>query len=173
VSSSVKLSLKAARFVLELVDGSLGIYGPAHEQAEMDLKEAIAKATRASATRRRMAAPKREKRKTKRDETATIRAVVVDRARGRCEACSFLPLLGLLEMDHFFGRGRTAQSVANCWLLCRMCHRAKTDNRPDAAFWLRRFIWHCHNHGYSDESFRAVALLSKHEAKATLAEVKP
>lgn len=95
---------------------------------------------------------KAKKTRAKRASTKEIRAVVLRRAGARCESCY---RTDALELDHFFGRAKVPQSVANCWLLCRSCHRAKTDGRPSAAFWLREFIGRATKHGYTAEAGRA------------------
>jgi hypothetical protein len=110
--------------------------------------EAIDRAlsVRKGSTQRRAA--KREKKKTKRDETAAIREAVLERAGDQCEfiypsgdRCSHFAE----EMDHFFSR-RNGQSVSSCWGLCGAHHRLKTDNSPSAAYWLESFIDHCQVH---------------------------
>lgn len=90
------------------------------------------------------------------DVTEKVRAEVLARSRGCCEACAE-PFTELqpFEMDHFFGRAKAAQKASNCWGLCRICHREKTHNRPNAAHWLSLFVRHCERHGYRAEKRRA------------------
>lgn len=93
----------------------------------------------------------------KQEETSAIREACLKRAAGKCECgCgqylgpavgdpAYMMLTTMPELDHFFGRGRgrPPQSVETCWILRADCHREKTNNRPDAATWLRKFITHC------------------------------
>lgn len=77
-----------------------------------------------------------------------IRAAVMDRARGRCEACGERAALAL---DHWLGgigRRRQMESVETTWALCGECHRDRTENRPSAADWNRHFEAHARRHGY-------------------------
>lgn len=98
---------------------------------------------------KRAAAPARKRRvaKTKatRNEWAAIREAVLERASDFCEACGHFTGLAL-QVDHFLGgsgRRRALQSVATCWGLCNLCHRDKTNNRPNAGHWLTAFSDHC------------------------------
>lgn len=100
--------------------------------------------------------------KSKRDETAEIRAAVFARAKGLCECGCGAPL-GLdsapfpPSLDHFFGRGHVKQAVENCWALAFGCDRGKTANYPSARFWLEKFALHCDCHGYLAEAAKARA----------------
>lgn len=92
----------------------------------------------------------------KQEETSAIREACLKRAAGKCECgCgqylgpavgdpAYMMLTTMPELDHFFGRGRgrPPQSVETCWILRADCHREKTNNRPDVATWLRRFLAH-------------------------------
>lgn len=102
-----------------------------------------AKGVRNSALARSRKSSKAEKR----DETATIREACLQRAMSYCECGCGRPLAtgieAIPELDHFFGRGKVKQSVETCWILRADCHRDKTNSRPDAASWLRKFIVHC------------------------------
>lgn len=73
---------------------------------------------------------------------------VAARANGRCEACGGSGMPFPLELDHFAGRKHASETEFNCWLLCRSCHFAKTNSRPDAAHWFRRFIAHCERRAF-------------------------
>ncbi len=98
-------------------------------------------------------ARKATRKASKRQETKDIRAAVMLRAGNRCEGCFFVTFIGpSLEMDHFFPKARTQQTVRNCWALCHSCHRMKTDNRPGAAFWLEAFIAHATRNDYLAEA---------------------
>lgn len=155
MSAQVKLSLRAARNVYDFCDPN--------SPSARELEAAIARATRASATRKRLGAPKRAKKASKREETQAIRAAVMERARGRCEACGVPSVV--LELDHQHGRGKAPQSVENCRALCPLCHREKTLSRPSAAHWLKDFAAHCDVYGYAAEAKRARARLSFVEAR--------
>jgi hypothetical protein len=45
------------------------------------------------------------------------------------------------------------------WRLRADCHRAKTDNWPDAGGWLVKFIEHCNFYGYEAAAEKARARL--------------
>lgn len=103
-------------------------------------KPASTKATRARTSRQQEKAGKRE---AKNRETAEIRGEVLQRDGWKCHLCegSEQSTHGL-TLDHFWGRGKVAQAVHNCWTLCVGCHRAKTNNKPDRLFWLRMYRDH-------------------------------
>lgn len=159
MSPRVSLSLRTAKAFSAGGEDLLGYH--------MDeLRAAIAKAQRSSTTRKKLRQPKESKRAAKREETSTIRTVVMARASHCCEACGdafWTAAPG--ELDHFFGRGHEKQTSRNCWALCRSCHRKKTDGNPSAAFWLGAFIRHATKHGYSSEASRARARLQFVEAR--------
>lgn len=74
-----------------------------------------------------------------------------------------------------FGRGKSEESEDTVWLLCRTCHRNKTDNKPDAGRWLRWFLEHCARHGYRssyERAFKRLGIVEAREkfAKASLGE---
>lgn len=89
---------------------------------------------------------KAEKRLAKKGARSAVRLAVEVRAKGSCEACE-LASLHPLEMDHFYGRARS-ESVETCWMLCRGCHREKTENLPSRRHWDVEFRIHCRWHGY-------------------------
>jgi 5-methylcytosine-specific restriction endonuclease McrA len=91
--------------------------------------------------------------------TALLRREVFARAAGKCEACC-KPLGDSGQMDHQWGRAKAPQSASNCWALCLPCHDGKTNNRPAAAFWIRRFQVHCRKYGFTVELSRADARLA-------------
>jgi 5-methylcytosine-specific restriction endonuclease McrA len=159
VSATVRLSLRAAKAIA--ASGVLTRMTTSHS-AMAELDAAIAKASRASATRRTLRKPKEAKRKAKREARGEVGAAVMDRAHGRCECCGSGD--GLLELEHFFGRAR-AESLETCWALCRACHRSKTDNDPSAAWWLKRFARHCEHYRYSEAEARARKRLAFVEAR--------
>jgi 5-methylcytosine-specific restriction endonuclease McrA len=86
----------------------------------------------------------RESRKLQRQ---AVRAECVKRAGGKCENCCARFVGGPLEMDHFHGRA-VSETVETCWLLCRECHRQKTENNPNRQAWDDWFRKHCEKHGY-------------------------
>lgn len=97
---------------------------------------------------------------SKREETRAIWEACWKRCGGQCEClCGgdvrraeedspFNHWPHIATMDHFRGRARVRQAVENCWILRADCHREKTNERPDKATWLRRFIVHAERHGY-------------------------
>lgn len=58
-----------------------------------------------------------------------IRAAIIARANGVCEACTAVLKTGEGEVDHILpcALGGKAEA-ANGWLLCRVCHGEKTAN---------------------------------------------
>ena len=152
MSDSVRISRKAARALLAEMTGSQLLSRAAQEL------EAALKPKRAVGLRRQR---KKTKRATKREETAAIRDAAIKRGEWCCEACGNMFGVNLrpAQLDHFFGRGKAAQSIQNCWALCPNCHRAKTDNKPSAEFWLERFAVHARKHGYMAEVLRCQARL--------------
>lgn len=95
-------------------------------------------------------------------------AQLVERSGGHCENpdCRKAFGIGLLtqEADHFHSR-RVPDSLDSLWLLCRQCHREKTDNKPDAATWLNRFLVHAEKYGYRASYERALRRLQYVEQK--------
>lgn len=84
-----------------------------------------------------------------REETAKIRAKVIERSGGRCESPT-CPNAGS-EIDHWrsgSGRRRAEQSPETCWLICAFHHVLRTANSPHAAFWNQQWATHCIKHGY-------------------------
>ena len=73
-----------------------------------------------------------------------IRQSVVDRAKGRCEACgvSLGPDSERGHFDHYLGR-RVEESVETGWLLCVSCDHERTTNQPSSRHWAEKFIVHC------------------------------
>lgn len=81
-------------------------------------------------------AEKRCRRAAHASATAELRAIVIARAAGCCEACGMAS--GALEMDHWesgSGRRRPMQSAMTVWAICGTCHRHRTHNCPSAAHW--------------------------------------
>lgn len=106
---------------------------------------------RAGKTKKFVAASRRRARAKKEDrqaEWAGVRAQVIRRSAGICENPDCLA--DAQEVDHMFGGGgrrKSLESVFTCWNLCSNCHRQKTNNKPNAAYWLVVFISHCATQG--------------------------
>lgn len=151
--STVRISRRAAQALLEVGREQFTMHGPFH-LAIQELESALKpKTKKAWATLKR---DKLAKKATRKEETSTIRAAVMSRANGRCEACGLEQTFGTdLQMDHFWGRGKARQTVENCWAIGRYCHSQKTDNHPSAEHWLHRFAEHARKHHYWKEVTRA------------------
>lgn len=99
-----------------------------------------------------------------------IRAAVVARSDGLCEAC-FRWVGDEGHADHFFGRAKADETEANVWMLCGPsvgragCDDDKTHNRPSAAVWMERFALHASLYGFKSAAERATAKLSALRAK--------
>jgi 5-methylcytosine-specific restriction endonuclease McrA len=105
------------------------------------------------------------KRQAKNDETALIRREVDRRAAGRCECCQVrLADWDPGEMDHFWGKKNAPQSVRNCWLLSRTCHRLKGATDPDRIHWLLKFGTHADRYGFRSEVAKVEAEIAAVEA---------
>jgi hypothetical protein len=109
---------------------------------------------------------KAQRKQTKREQRAAVRAAVVARAEGRCERILGEPgnVMGRcnapgVEMDHMHGRARE-ESVESCWLHCVLCARAKTTNRPSRGYWLWNFGIHAAGYGYAGQVAKVEALLA-------------
>jgi hypothetical protein len=166
MSATIRLSLRFAKELLEFGEEFARRPGQPHPRLA-ELEAAIAKASRASATRAQLRKPKQAKRKAKREATRDVRAAVLKRAGGDCENCGWGGLAAQLELDHFEGKARS-ESVETCWLLCRVCHRLKTNNQPSTTNWLDVFAFHCRKHGYSEAEARARKRLAFVQARGTL-----
>lgn len=92
--------------------------------------------------------------------TKKLRAEVFARAKGKCECGCGRHLGESGHLDHFFGRGKAAESISNCWGLCLFCDHHKTINKPSARFWLQRFRVHCKRYGFTAELERAESKLA-------------
>ena len=101
--------------------------------------------------------------------TKRVRAAVFARADGACEGCGKFISPETGHLDHFFGRAKAEETVANCWALCVECDEAKTNNRPTAGYWLRRFIVHSDRLGHLEARERAYAKLTVLQAKGRAA----
>jgi len=94
--------------------------------------------------------------------TGRLRAEACKRARGACESCSvWIGDQGEdAEMDHVFNRRTVPEAIGNVQMLCRHCHRDKTEARPSAAHHVLRFMIWAMERGYDDEAYRAAVRLS-------------
>lgn len=111
---------------------------------------------------KRSVAPARKRRvakkKTRKEETALLRAAVFARADNKCEVCG----AEATDLEHAFGRVRAKQSTSNCLALCRPCHVARTNSRPSAAFWWEKYSEIFWTRGNDYEAQEAVRLAAKH-----------
>jgi 5-methylcytosine-specific restriction protein A len=58
-----------------------------------------------------------------------VRAAIIARAAGKCEACTAVLKHGEGEVDHILPCALGGKpEAANGWLLCRVCHGEKTAN---------------------------------------------
>jgi 5-methylcytosine-specific restriction endonuclease McrA len=106
------------------------------------------------------------KKRARREVANFLRALVVKRAEGTCEACGS-GQMGL-EVDHFFGgngRRKALEAKETCWALCHSCHLNKTNNRPSPAYWLRAFASHAEKHGFGEAWQQTVKRLSSLDAQ--------
>lgn len=142
---AIRLSRKTAESLLAFCRDGLFVEKAAVEE----LRRALQSKLKKSLGLKRKPAKKR----SKKEETAAIRREVMTRANGYCEHCGKDAMD--LHMDHFFGRVRVKQSARNCWALCRSCHRSKTDNKPNATYWLWNFAAHAWKRGYPEEASMA------------------
>lgn len=154
---SVRISLKTARYLV-------GVLGLSNHSGDQSAVRELRRAMEPKRSVKLAKVRKTAKRATKKEETAAIREAVMARADGRCEDCgsSGCPL----ELDHAFGRGHVQQTERNCWALCGPCHREKTNNRPNAAYWLKRFTLHAQKHNLTREQQMALRRLAFVEARA-------
>lgn len=94
----------------------------------------------------------------------SIRAAAVARSQDKCEACGIWAGEAL-HCDHFAGRARVEESIDTVWMLCPGCDAAKTENRPSAEFWFKRFLVFAERHNYRASFERALKELSWRESK--------
>lgn len=95
-----------------------------------------------------------------------LRSAIYRRAGDACEGCS--GPLDDASVDHFFGRKNAPESLETLWFLCFRCHRAKTENRPDAKTWVGRFMMFAALHGYAASVKRCQMRLEWIAAKGSL-----
>lgn len=104
-----------------------------------------------------------------RKRTKSVRAAVFARAKGKCEACC-RPLGESGHLDHFWGRAKAPTNVETCWALCLRCDYEKTNNRPSAINWLRRYWVHCRRYVYPEQCERAEARAEVLKAKGLVCQ---
>jgi len=164
MSASIRLSRRTAINILAMAANFAAVHGKdstAQTRALAELERALAPRPRSSAVRKT-----EWKRRSKSAELKVIRVEVEKRAGGKCENCGarFSPA-SPAELDHQFGRVRAKQSVRNCWMLCRPCHRARTNNSPSATWWWARISTWAHALNYRATMEAACVLAEKHEAR--------
>jgi hypothetical protein len=151
---SIRISLKCARMLLDWLGDQRA--NPALQPYLDELRAGLGDNPEhpiRNVAQKFFGASRRPSKEEKRDVTASIREACLQRAGGKCECGCGVPAVdwdkgysfpeAKAELDHFAGRGKVKQSVETCWILRANCHREKTDSRPDAATWLRKFIAHC------------------------------
>jgi hypothetical protein len=96
-----------------------------------------------------------------------VYAAVMERDAGLCTAAGFggVRCSGVPEIDHQWGRGRAAESVENCRILCTRHHRMKTDGEPSRARWLLQFREHAEALGYDGELAKVERALALERAQ--------
>jgi hypothetical protein len=86
---------------------------------------------------------------------------VRERDRGQCCAHGWNGrCLGMLELDHFYGKAKAEESPETLWLLCARHHRLKTDGWPGRLAWLELYRSHCTGYGYADELARLEGMVA-------------
>lgn len=147
MTTPVRLSRSNAYALQCFFEEYVGPITRVHERAIAELRAGLVIKPKTSAVKKTL-----KRRRTKGAETKAIYAEVAKRANGWCEACGsrFSPF-NPAQLDHFWGRGKTAQTVENCWLLHATCHSDKTANRPNRVHWLVTFRDFAHRHGYVSE----------------------
>ncbi len=170
--SRVSISARAAKLLLGVADGLLeeGLVLHSYEvDAINELRSALApKKVKPWATTKKIKAAKK---KTKREETAEIRARVMARAGGVCEICEYTPVS--LDLHHGFGRVRVRQSVENTLAICRNCHQLLTNNDPSGEYWWTRVADAFAHLGLHQSAARARARLQFIQTRKALTEAKP
>ena len=162
MSGRVSLSRRDAEGLLDLLGHFYSPPAGSSDAQVIDrLRSALTPSPKKRAAKVARKAAKGAKRATKRERTSAIYDAVAKRADGKCEACGLVfSWENRAEMDHFFGRGKVAQSEANCWLICWACHLRKTRNLPSAKAWLDRFVTHARFHRYTASAAMALARLA-------------
>lgn len=153
------------REALSLAKDLLKVH-PGHSVATRWLERLTRKPVKRSLPGRSLEAKREEKRATKKEHRAEVRAAVMMRAGGRCERCGeYGELLDALEWDHFFGRHEGDETIERTWALHRTCHSLKTRGSPSRGHWLDAFTAHCERHGYPVPRRFAAASPSQEESR--------
>lgn len=159
MSAYVKIGRKTARAILDALEHRRQLHGEtlAERNAAQLLREALAPSSKATRARTATRQEKKARKATKAEETAEIRTAVLWRDGDRCVICDRTAEQAgqPLQMDHFWPKGRTPQSVETCWTLCAYDHSSKTRNSPSAAWWLEKFAIHARQHHYHRQERRA------------------
>lgn len=157
MAPSVRISAKSARYLLQMLQA-----GPSTPFLISDMERVADELRRALEPRPKSSQAKRteKKRRAKSASTKEIRAAVMERAGDKCEACR-VGFCGMdhAELDHFWGKGKTPQTIENCWAIHHTCHRDKTNNHPSAVWWLNQFVAYSIRYGYAAEEAKAKARL--------------
>lgn len=175
MSATVRISTKSAK-ALRAMEGRFD-FSATERRAFDELERALSK----SPKKREATKARRQRRestvKTKRDQTAEVRAAVMARACNQCEVCSWVPRSLELELHHAFGRVRVKQAPENCLALCRECHARLTRNEPSAAHWWLKVATAFERLGFAVSAARARDRLAFVSARTNLgamaAEPKP
>jgi 5-methylcytosine-specific restriction endonuclease McrA len=113
---------------------------------------------------------KKEKRLSRKEHRAAVRAEVFARADGRCEVALLTEMRRCSgpaqEWDHFWSRRDPKdETIEATWALCFNCHRRKTDNDPSRTDWLGSFYFHAAQHGYEGQMVRAMNAIGHERAQ--------
>jgi hypothetical protein len=115
------------------------------------LQQLARRVARKGARRRALALPAPAPKKSAGWPSLKLRRAVYDRSEGRCEnpRCGRRIRWHSFDMDHVVGRANAPQIPENTWAICNGraepgdpsgCHGRKTDNVPDAIYWLEAFL---------------------------------
>ena len=106
-----------------------------------------------------------EKKTAKKEKSGSVRLAVWARADDRCEVCgTYGNDSNPLDFEHFF-RKVNGESVEECWICCRACHKQKHAGAPSVTWWLETFAAHCAQHGYGKTAKRALAKIPMAEIR--------
>lgn len=153
----VKIGRKTLSGALTLLRIAHSGGGPMTQAVIAEVEAALRPSSKATRARTAKRQEKKARKATTTEETAEIRTAVLWRDGDRCVICDrTAEQTGQpLQMDHFWPKGRTPQSVETCWTLCAYDHSSKTRNNPSAAWWLEKFAIHARQHHYHRQERRA------------------
>lgn len=120
---TVRISMRDARALFEFFSGGGFIHEMPHEvaAARANLERAMKPKRSLAPARKRRA----EKKQTKRGASEDIRKAVWVRADERCEVCGTHGSgANPLDFERLF-RKVNGESVEECWICCRSCHKRK------------------------------------------------